>query len=108
MADVKAVKAECQGCGGTGLYCGFAEPKGTAVVCVVCSGTGCAIIRYKPVVKRYGKRGVKTVRHSAGTLIVTGVGPIGGSVTYAEFAKGTMPSERDSDRRAAVDATKNK
>lgn len=33
-------KYECQSCSGTGLYRGFAEPKGTAVVCCSCKGTG--------------------------------------------------------------------
>ena len=55
------VKAECSACGGTGLYCGFAEPKGMAVVCRQCGGTGCDTISYKPFDHRKRKRGVKVV-----------------------------------------------
>ena len=85
------VKAQCCSCNGTGLYCGFCEPKGVAVVCCTCAGTGCETIRYTPFTKRRDKRGVKTVRVSRGTFIVTGVGPCGSSVTYAEFQKGIKP-----------------
>lgn len=35
-----AEKFECNSCGATGLYKGFAEPKGTAVVCSTCGGKG--------------------------------------------------------------------
>ena len=31
---------QCQSCKGTGLYIGFAESKGSAVVCHTCDGTG--------------------------------------------------------------------
>jgi len=34
------VKVECRACGGTGLYKGFAEPEGHAVVCSSCGGKG--------------------------------------------------------------------
>ncbi len=33
-------KIECRSCGATGLYKGFAEPKGTAVICSTCGGKG--------------------------------------------------------------------
>ncbi len=85
------VETECSGCGGSGLYCGFAEPKGTAVVCVTCGGSGCQTITYTPFVKRHGKRGVTTVLLSRGTFVGTGVGPAGNSVTYAEFQAGRIP-----------------
>lgn len=41
-------KAECQDCRATGLYSGFAEPKGTAVICHKCDGTGCVEICFTP------------------------------------------------------------
>ena len=85
------VKAECGACSGTGLYRGFAEPKGTAVVCLHCSGTGCETIRYKPFEKRHGRRDIQWVQRSRGSFIVTGVGPTGGKITYAEFQAGKMP-----------------
>lgn len=89
------VKAECEYCKGTGLYSGFCEPKGTAVVCQGCAGSGCAIIHYKPFTRRKGKRGIKTVSLSAGTFIATGVGAVGHSISYAEFAKGKFPGEKE-------------
>ena len=85
------VKARCSSCGGTGLYSGMCEAEGTAVVCLTCDGTGCQIIRYHPFEKRLGKRGIKTVSRSRGSFIVTGVGAVGASITYAEFQKGKMP-----------------
>ena len=88
---MKSVKAECSSCRGTGLYQGFCEAKGTAVVCLGCDGTGCATVSYTPFTKRHGKRGIKTVYRSFGTFIATGVGKVGESVTYAEFQQGKMP-----------------
>ena len=85
------VLAECSSCNGTGLYRGFAEREGVAVVCVVCNGTGCTKLRYKPFVKRHGRRDVKYVHRSKGMFIGTGVGPSGGRVSYEEFEKGRMP-----------------
>ena len=87
------VKAECRSCGGTGLYCGFAEPKGVAVVCLGCRGTGCEAIEYKPFVRRNEKNGVKTVRLSQGSMLITGVGPdlMCDSITYARFKNGELP-----------------
>lgn len=60
------IKAECDACNGTGLYCGFAEPKGTAVICRGCNGTGCRTIRYKEFTHRKRKRGVKRVMGDGG------------------------------------------
>jgi DnaJ-class molecular chaperone len=55
------VKAECGSCSGTGLYRGFAEPQGTAVVCHTCRGTGCQTITYKPFERRQRKQGIQRV-----------------------------------------------
>lgn len=88
---METVKTECSSCGGTGLYSGFAEPEGTAVICVTCNGTGCQEIRFKPFDRRKGRRGIKTVKRSRGTFVGTGVGPTGGSVTYKEFEQGKRP-----------------
>lgn len=60
------IKAECDACSGTGLYCGFAEPEGTAVICRGCSGTGCRTITYKEFTQRKHKRGVKRVMGDGG------------------------------------------
>ena len=88
---MEEIRSKCRVCGSTGVYQGFAEGKDEAVVCLQCDGTGCHIIRYKPFIKRKGKRGVKTVRNSRGTFIATGVGATGDSVTYKEFLAGKMP-----------------
>lgn len=88
------VDAECDSCDGTGLYCGFCEPKGTAVVCLNCNGTGCMKVTYRPFVRRKGKKGVNTVSLSRGSFIATGVGAAGKSITYHEFASGKMPTVR--------------
>lgn len=85
------IDIECRSCNGTGLYVGFAEPKGIAVVCVACKGGGCERLTYTPFTARKPRTGITTVRRSAGTLIVTGVGPTGGSIPYEEFAKGKLP-----------------
>lgn len=39
------MKIECVSCGATGLYKGFAEPEGTAVICNDCKGQGYREIR---------------------------------------------------------------
>jgi hypothetical protein len=89
------VKIKCKDCGGTGLNScsdyGFAEPRGVAVVCLGCNGTGCATFTYTPFVRRKGRRDIKTVRCSRGANSMLGVGPKGASISYAEFAKGKLP-----------------
>jgi hypothetical protein len=87
----RVVKAECESCGGTGVYCGFMESPGTAVVCLTCSGTGCERIRYRPFVRRRRRKNVKTVYVSVGKLIVCG-GPRGTPVPYKDFLKGKLPT----------------
>jgi len=84
------VKTECGSCGGTGLYRGMAEPKGVAVVCLRCGGTGCSEIEYMPFTERKRRDDVETVRLSRGSFILS-CGPVGSSVTYAEFLAGKMP-----------------
>jgi len=57
------VDAECRACGGTGLYVGFAEKDGAAVVCCKCKGTGCEHIKveYTPFVRRKVRPGIDRV-----------------------------------------------
>ena len=86
-----SIQTECSSCGGTGVYKGFAEPAGVGVVCVTCDGTGCRTIEYTPFTKMNKRKDVREVRRSRGTLIVTGVGPTGESVTYEEFLSGKRP-----------------
>jgi hypothetical protein len=77
---------ECNSCGGTGLYSGFAEKKGTAVVCLSCDGSGEAEMRYKPFSGRRAKRGIHTVSLSRGSFLGTGVGGrLDTEMTYQQF-----------------------
>jgi hypothetical protein len=87
----KKIEREREDCRGTGLYSGMCEGEGVAVVCLGCGGTGRQIVEYVPFVKRRGRKDIKTVRQSRGTFIATGVGPVGRSITYAEFARGKRP-----------------
>jgi hypothetical protein len=91
MAKQHTVKAECSACHATGLYSGFAEAEGTAVVCFQCRGTGCEEIRFYPFERRKGRKGIKKVSRSRGGFILTGVGAVGDSITYAEFKAGKLP-----------------
>ena len=89
---MKSVLAECDSCGGTGLYEGMCERKGEPVVCLSCNGTGCNTIHFKPFERRRGKRGVKVVRVSRGGFIATGVGGIPSTeMTYQEFLTKHVP-----------------
>lgn len=82
------VKHECGRCRGTGLYSGFAEPKGTAVICRGCGGLGIVETKVKRFKGRKKMRGIKTISESRGSFIATGVGPREGTdMTYAEFEK---------------------
>jgi len=52
MNEKVTVKVECSDCRGTGLYIGFAEGEGTAVICSRCKGTGEKMLTYIPFTKR--------------------------------------------------------
>ncbi len=86
------MEVACGDCGSTGIYRGFAEPKGVGVVCLSCNGSGKAKLTYKPFKGRKQRDDVQTVRLSAGSFIGTGVGPCGSSISYQEFLKGSLPS----------------
>ena len=92
MAEA-TVETQCSACAGTGVYCGFAEPKGTGVVCLKCNGSGMKIVTYIPFTGRQSRSDVQIVRLSCGNFIGTGVGPVGTSVTYEEFLQGKMPTD---------------
>lgn len=85
------IEVECGSCGATGIYQGFAEPKGVGVVCLNCNGTGAVNIDYKPFTGRKERRDINTVQRSRGSFIATGVGPGGRSISYQEFLNGKMP-----------------
>ncbi len=87
----QTVDVQCESCDSTGVYHGFAEPKGVGVVCICCNGTGCVKLAYTPFVARKRCKNIHTVQRSKGTFIVTGVGPVGKGITYEEFLNGKMP-----------------
>lgn len=88
------LKCECSSCRGTGLYSGFAEPKGTAVICHSCEGQGWVNLSYTEFVGRKKKRGIKSIRISKGAFIATGVGGTGAVMSYAEFERKYPPKNR--------------
>jgi len=57
---LKLIKGECSACNGTGIYHGFAEEKGVAVVCYKCHGKG--YIEIKPFTKRKTLHGIKHIK----------------------------------------------
>lgn len=44
----KTIQCQCPSCKGTGLYSGFAEPAGTAVICQECDGKGPSTVTWVP------------------------------------------------------------
>ena len=92
MSRPNTILAQCQSCGGTGLYRGFAEREGEPVVCITCGGTGAERISYTPFTGRKQKNGVKCVRISRGPFIATGIGGIERTeMTYEEFQRKFPP-----------------
>jgi hypothetical protein len=65
------VRARCDTCNGSGVYQGFAEKKGEAVVCEDCEGEGCHTITYTPFAGRTTVKGVEKVYWSAGKSLDT-------------------------------------
>ncbi len=59
-------KFECVACSGTGLYKGFAEPPGTAVICHTCSGKGYSDSGKVPFSGRKPKIGIQRVMCDGG------------------------------------------
>jgi len=81
-----SIVIQCESCGGSGLYQGFAEAKDCAVVCLGCRGQGWTKYSYKEFEGRKKKRGIKYIGISRGTFVLTGVGPKPESMmTYKEF-----------------------
>jgi hypothetical protein len=57
---------ECPSCGATGLYKGFAEPEGHAVICHTCGGGGGSKTGTKPFTGRKRKPGIRRVLTDGG------------------------------------------
>ncbi len=79
------IVVECEDCGGTGLYSGFCEGQGKAVVCLGCGGTGAQKLRFKEYTGRKRKNDINSISYSRGTFIATGVGAVGESMSYSQF-----------------------
>jgi hypothetical protein len=86
----ETIRIECASCDASGIYHGFAEPKGVGVICQSCGG-GAQDFHYAPFVKLARRNDIQTVRHSRGSLVATGVGPTGSSISYEEFLRGGRP-----------------
>lgn len=82
---------ECGTCRATGLYCGFAEPTGTAVICIYCNGSGARDADdipardHVPFTGRKRREGIHTVRQSRGTFVLSCGGKDGTEMTYQQF-----------------------
>lgn len=88
-----SMKVACDSCDSTGLYCGFAEPKGEAVICLDCKGIGAQDLVYKEFTGRKRRSGISTVRRSQGRFVPLGVGGAGQAMSYDEFTR-SIPGGR--------------
>lgn len=102
MPKIK-LKIECQECGGTGVYQGFAERDGAGVICNCCRGSGCEHyeFEYKKFKGRKKSDKIKRVFIS-GYGYCVGIKPVTldngifvdfskEGVSYKEFLAGKMP-----------------
>ncbi|QQG44568.1 MAG: hypothetical protein HYW86_01470 [Candidatus Roizmanbacteria bacterium] len=90
--DKVTVKIQCKSCSGTGVYRGYQEPKGVAVVCHDCKGTGGVDFSYEPFTGLKRQDGVDIVRISGGAF---GAGPQGTTVSYEDFLEGKLPRREE-------------
>lgn len=82
------IKEECPSCRGTGIYRGWCEAPGTAVVCIDCDGDGWRRYEYKKFTERRSVKGVKEVYLSRGKSVIDGVGGMPETkMTYTYFKK---------------------
>lgn len=70
------ININCPNCNGTGLYIGFAERDGAAVICYKCKGTGKKEYEYTPFNGRNIKSGVTRVFSKNQGYILKGSGSI--------------------------------
>ena len=85
------IKIQCRSCKGTGLYVGFAERNGAAVVCRKCDGTGCEHFAMDYI--EFNGRVIRTdVVRVFGTNTGYGLsGSSAGGCTYQEWLNGGEP-----------------
>jgi hypothetical protein len=70
MSDI-VIEYECSSCYGTGLYHGYFEKDGAAVVCHCCNGTGKCTFRAKPFTGQKVAKGVKRVFDSSHGYVIS-------------------------------------
>lgn len=70
------ISIECKHCGGTGLYIGFAERDGAAVICFHCDGTGKTQYTYKKFSGRKNRDDVDRVFKKSQGYMLKGSGEI--------------------------------
>jgi hypothetical protein len=59
--SITYIEGECGSCKATGLYHGFMEPKGVAVICAGCKGSGKITYQIKSFKERKKKEGIDFV-----------------------------------------------
>lgn len=69
MAKTLEITIECKSCKATGIYQGFAEREGCAVVCAMCEGTGAQTLSGTAFTGKKVKAGTNKVFHSSGVVI---------------------------------------
>jgi hypothetical protein len=87
------VEVACEACRATGLYKGFTEPKGVAVICLRCGGSGGRVLHLVPFKGRQVRSDVATVMYSGGSFIGASIGPDPDrpQMSYEEFLN-TVPA----------------
>lgn len=66
---MRTIKAECEACGGSGLYACFVEHHQAYIICGHCNGSGFRKLQYKPFKMRRIMPNVELVRLENGEWI---------------------------------------
>ena len=82
MSKQISITVECRTCKATGLYAGFAERDGAAVVCLECDGKGYKVLKGTPFTERKKRCDIVRVFPLTGIVVTP---EIKGGVTYEEF-----------------------
>jgi len=85
---------ECKSCKGTGVYVGFAEARGTGVLCLTCKGTGKHhfVYEYEEFVRRKVREGIVRIMQ-----VNPGIRAAGG-MSYKDFLDGKVFGPGSEDR----------
>jgi hypothetical protein len=89
---MKEIQIQCPDCRGKGVYQGFAEKQGAAVICHSCNGRGWTMFRYDEFNGIVQTKGIKTVFARNHGFVLTTDSP--GGVSYKEWLlDGKKPDE---------------